>query len=406
MAGGRKKVGGTVPTAGVALDGLDFHAPDFMADPYPAYARLRSAAALHYHADLGAFLAMRHADVVTILTDPRFVKEPLDGGPPPLRVMANMLDMDPPDHTRLRALVNRAFTPPVVERLRDQIAAIAAGLLDRAAVCGRFDLVADFAGPLCATVIAQLLGVPPEDHARFREWAERTILLTDATQPRSVLAEGRRAVGELVFYFTDLASARPPRLTDDFLGGLLAAREQGDRLSLREVVVMCALLLVAGHETATNLLATGTLTLLRNPDQLAALRARPDMMRTAVEELLRYESPVQRSGRFVAEDLELGGVRLRRGQRVAPMLGAANRDPAAFVDPERLDLGRRDNHHVAYGRGIHFCLGAPLARLEAMISFAALLDRFPRLALDTEKPEWNANTAIRGLKALPVRAAG
>jgi cytochrome P450 len=266
--------------------------------------------------------------------------------------------------------------------------------------------VADFACPLCATVIAQLLGVPPEDHARFREWSDRTILLTDATQPRAVLAEGKRAVGEMVFYFTDLASARPLRRTGDFLDGLLAAGEQGNRLSLREVVVMCALLLVAGHETATNLLASGTLTLLRNPDQLAALRAQPDLMRTAVDELLRYESPVQRSGRFVAEDLEIGGVRLRRGQRVAPMLGAANRDPAVFVDPERLDLGRRDNHHVAYGRGIHFCLGAPLARLEATVGFAALLSRFPRLALDTDKPEWNANTAIRGLKALPVRVAG
>lgn len=395
-----------MPTAGVALDGLDFHSPDFIADPYPAYARLRAAAALHYDSDLGAFLALRHADVVTILTDPRFVKQPLDGGPPPLRVMANMLDMDPPDHTRLRALVNRAFTPSVVERLRGQITAIAAGLLEHAEACGRFDLVADFACPLCATVIAQLLGVPPEDHERFREWSERTVLLTDATQAQTVLAEGRRAVGELVFYFTDLASAGPPQPAGDFLGGLLAAREQGDGLSLREVVVMCALLLVAGHETATNLLASGTLTLLRNPDQLARLRAHPDIMRTAVEELLRYESPVQRSGRFVAEDLELGGVSLRRGQRVAPMLGAANRDPAAFADPERLDLGRRDNHHVAYGRGIHFCLGAPLARLEAMIGFSALLNRFPRLALDTERPQWKANTAIRGLKALPVHVAG
>lgn len=401
-SGGRKGGRGHVATTSVAMENFDFHAPDFMADPYPAYARLRAADPLHYDPKLDAFLATRYADVVTILSDPRFVKQPLDGGPS-LRVMANMLDLDPPDHTRLRGFVNQAFTPPVVERLRAHITGIAAELLDEVVAARRLDVVADFAFPLCATVIAQLLGVPPEDHERFRQWSQRTILLTDATQPREVLAEGKRAVGELVFYFIDLVSARRPEARDDFLGGLLAAEEHGDRLTVREVVVMCALLLVAGHETATNLLATGTLTLLRNPDQLAVLRAHPDLLPTAVEEMLRYESPVQRTGRVVAEDIEIGGRRLRRGQRAAPMLGAANRDPAAFRDPERLDLGRRDNRHVAFGRGIHFCLGAPLARLEAMIGFSALLDRFPNLTLDTDRPEWNANTAIRGLKALAVR---
>ena len=390
-------------TISTAMDDLDFRAPDFMADPYPAYARLRATDPVHFDPRLGAYLATRYADVVTVLCDPRFVKQPLDGGPPPLRVMANMLDMDPPDHTRLRSFVNQAFTPPIVERLRTHIAGVAAGLLDEVLATGRLDLVADFAFPLFATVIAQLLGVPKEDHARFRQWSQRTILLTDGTQPREVLAEGKRAVGELVFYFTDLVSARRADARDDFLGGLLAAEERGDRLSLREVVVMCALLLVAGHETSINLLVNGTLTLLRNPDQLAMLRANPDLMPSAIEELLRYESPVQRTGRIVAEDLELGGRRLRRGERVAPMLGAANRDPAAFANPERLDLTRRDNRHVAFGRGIHFCIGAPLARLEAMIGFSTLLGRFPNLTLDTDKPEWNTNTAIRGLKALPVR---
>jgi pimeloyl-[acyl-carrier protein] synthase len=386
-----------------AATGLDFCSPSSMADPYPAYAHLRETDPVHYDADLDAFLATRYADVQTILSDPRFVKQPLDGGPPPLRVMANMLDLDPPDHTRLRSFVNRAFVPRVVESLRPHVAAIAAELLEEAASPGRMDLVADYAFPLCASVIALLLGVPREDRDRFRAWSQRTILLTDGTQPRAVVADGKRAVGELIFYFTDLVSARRPEACDDFLGRLMAAEEHGERLTLREVVVMCALLLVAGHETAANLCANGTLALLRHPDQLAALRACPDLLPTAVEELLRYESPVQRTGRIVAEDLEIGGKHLRRGQRVAPMLGAANRDPGVFRDPERLDLGRRENRHLALGRGIHFCVGAPLARLEAQVAFPALLDRFPNLALDTDTPVWSANTAIRSLKALPVK---
>ncbi len=389
--------------------------PEFIADPYPLYGRLRRWSPVHHLAELNVEVCTRYADVVTILSDPRFQKQDPDDGRPiaPSGMQRSMLMLDPPDHSRLRALVNRAFTPKVVAALRPRIADIASGLLEAVTArtgpaAGRADLVADFAFPLPATVIAELLGVPVADHDRFHAWSSRIVNITDATRPPEVRADAAAAQRELRAYFAELIAARhaagPAAPHDDFLAGLIAAEEAGDRLTLDEVLAMCALLLVAGHETTANLIASGTLTLLRHPDQLATLRRDPSLAANAVEELLRFESPVQRTGRRTNAPVELSGHRLPRGTTVVALLGAANRDPAIFPHPDRLDLRRANaNHHLAFGRGIHFCLGSPLARLEAEVALPMLLERLPRLALDTDRPEWRPNSTIRSLRALPVR---
>ncbi len=389
--------------------------PEFIANPYPLYARLRRWSPVHHLDARNLEICTRHADVVTILTDPRFQKQDPDTGEPSLQtgMARSMLVLDPPDHTRLRSLVNKAFTPKVVAALRPHIADIAAALLDAMAArtgpaAGHADLVTDFAFPLPATVIAELLGVPAADHDRFRAWSKAIVNLVDVTRPPEARAEGVAAQADLRAYFAALIAARRAAGSaapqDDFLAGLIAAEEQGDRLSPDEVLAMCSLLLVAGHETTANLIASGTLTLLRHPDQRAALRANPASAANAVEELLRFESPVQRTGRRTNAPVELSGRRLPRGTLVLAMLGAANRDPAVFHNPDRLDLARANaGHHVAFGRGIHVCLGAPLARLEAQVALTMLLARLPGLALAAAEPAWSLNTTIRSLRALPVR---
>jgi cytochrome P450 len=321
----------------------------------------------------------------------------------------HMLNSDPPDHGRLRRLVNKAFTARQVERLRPRITAITTGLLDDMAdqgaqrgqgVQSEVDLLASFAFPLPITVICELLGVPPADQDDFRAWS--ATIVSDIPAPEVFQAHATA----MARYFMTLLAAKRQQPRDDLLSALLAARDDEDRLSENELVSMAFLLLVAGHETTVNLIASGMLALLLNPAELARLRADPSLTGGAVEELLRYVNPVSNATfRCAAEPLELGGVRIGRGDPVLVSLSGANRDPARFGDPDRLDLGRDSSGQLAFGHGIHYCLGAPLARLEAGIAISGLLSRFGSisLAVPAASLRWRPSTLIHGLEALPVR---
>jgi cytochrome P450 len=385
--------------------------PEFVADPYPMYHRLRAEDPVH-HSPLGFWVLTRYEDVVAVLRDPRFAKEAIGafvaqrlGVEATTGIGISMLDRDPPAHTRLRSLVSKAFTPRVVEGLRPRIQQIVDGLLDRAEERRAMDLIEEFAYPIPVIVICEMLGVPVEDHERFRGWSLDLARGLDAT----LLGAGsdvalrasasRRALSD---YFRQLIAERRVAPRGDLLSGLISAEEAGDKLSEHELLATCILLLVAGHETTVNLLGNGTLALLRHPGQLRLLRENPGMIGTAVEELLRYDGPVQRTARIPSADTTIDGRKIEAGEMVMPFIGAADRDPAQFPDPDRLDLARTDNRHVAFGLGIHFCLGAPLARLEGQIAINTLVQRFPKLALATDRPEYRQSLTLRGLTALPV----
>lgn len=386
--------------------------PEFNADPYPHYHRLRETDPVHEVAP-GIYLVTRYDDAVELLRDARFGKDGYqallaarfgdDRTRPGLAV--SMLFRDPPDHTRLRGLVSQAFTPRVVEQLRGRVERLVDELLDRAADRRAMDVIADLAYPLPVTIISEMLGVPAADRDTIREWSTHLAGSLDAIllgQP-DLVERGIAGREGLVGYFRDLAAERRRRPGPDLLSALLEAEERGDRLTEDELLATCVLLYVAGHETTVNLIGNGTLALLRHPAQLAALAADPALAESAVEELLRYDSPVQRVGRICdGDDVEFAGRPIPKGAVVVAVIGAANRDPAHFPDPDRLHLARPDNRHVAFGRGIHFCLGAPLARLEGRIGIQALVRRYPRIRLDTDRPAWRPGVTLRGLEALPV----
>jgi cytochrome P450 len=316
-----------------------------------------------------------------------------------------MLFRDPPDHTRLRALVSRAFTSSVVEGMRRHIRRVVDGLLDRVQDAGRMDVIADLAYPMPVRVICGMLGVPLGDQEAIREWSAdlgRSLDAIGLTTGVEVLERGRAGQRAMSDYFRRLAAERRRRPTDDLLSHLIAAEEAGDHLTEDEVIGTCVLLLFAGHDTTMNLLGNGILALLRAPQEFERLKADPGLIGSAVEELLRYDSPVQRTGRFTRAPVEMGGRMIPEGAIVVVVIGAANRDPAQFPNPDRLDVGRADNRHIAFGYGIHYCLGAPLARVEAQIALGAVIDRLGDLALADLEPEWRESQVLRGLKALPV----
>ncbi len=384
--------------------------PDFVADPYPTYHRLRADDPVH-RSPLGFWVLTRYEDVVAALRDPRFAKEAIAAyvaarfGIAPTGIGLSMLDRDPPDHTRLRGLVSKAFTPRVVEGLRPHVQEIVDGLLDAAEGRGAMDLIEDFAYPLPVRVICEMLGVPVEDRERFKDWSLAIARGLDALllPPDSDVGHRSAVAREaLVQYFRDLLAERRAAPRPDLLSGLIAAEEAGDTLSEQELLATCILLLIAGHETTVNLIGNGTLALLRHPAELRRLRENPGLIGTAVEELLRYDGPVQRTARIPSEDVTIGGRTIAKGEMVMPFIGAADRDPAQFPDPDRLDIGRTENRHIAFGWGIHFCLGAPLARLEGQIAINTLLRRLPRLALATDRPEFRQSLTLRGLGALTV----
>jgi cytochrome P450 len=313
-----------------------------------------------------------------------------------------MLRRDPPDHTRLRKLVSKAFTPRALERLRPRVEELADTLLTALARRGEFDVIRDFAVPFPVTIIAEMLGIPSRDFATFKRWSDHLVGFLDplASPGPKVL---RRTVDEFAGYMAALAEARRREPADDLLTALVQAEEQGQHLSEQELQGTLALLLAAGNETTTNLIGNGLLALLRHPDQLARLREDPGIAERAIEELLRWDSPVQLTMRIPTEAIDFDGVCFEKHQAVVTVLGAANRDPEAFAHPDVLDLGREPNEHVAFGQGIHFCLGAQLARLEGQVALRELVRRFPTLRLATDQPRWRRLTFLRGVGSLPVR---
>ncbi len=389
---------------------FDPMAPEFVADPYPVYHRLRAEDPVH-RSPLGFWVLTRYDDVAAVLRDPRFAKEAIAAfaaerlGTQLPAMGLSMLDRDPPDHTRLRSLVSKAFTPRVVEALRPEIQRIVDGLLDRVEGAGRMDLIEDFAYPLPVVVICQMLGVPVQDRDRFKAWGLDIARGLDALLvpgDPDVVPRATAARHALADYFRALIAERRGSPRGDLLSGLIAAEESGDTLSEDELLATCILLLIAGHETTVNLIGNGTLALLRHPGELERLRANPGLIVTAVEELLRYDGPVQRTARVPSVDVEIGGRTIRKGEMVMPFIGAADRDPAWFRDPDRLDIGRTENRHLAFGLGIHFCLGAPLARLEGQIAIQTLVRRLPALHLTSDRPDYRLSLTLRGLKTLPV----
>jgi cytochrome P450 len=356
----------------------------------------------------------RYADIVSVLRSPHASAERAEIAS--RRVPAefqelfttrkdSMLNADPPRHTRLRLLVNKAFTPGAVAALGPFIQRFVDDVLDTVGPRGRMDVIRDLAYPLPATVIAEMLGVPHEDRDRFKRWSDDTTALAGnlpGNLPEDVLRRAVEGMRELRAYFAGIVAQRRVEPRDDLISALVKAQEEGERLNEAELLANVVLLLNAGHETTTNLIGNGTLALLRHPDQLRRLREDPALIPTAVEELLRYDSPVQFTSRVLKADLTLGGEQLRAGQTVLLLLGAANRDPAQFPDPDRLDVGRADNKHLSFGLGSHFCLGAPLARLEGRIVFEMLLRRLPGLRLAGPAPVYRQNFNLRGLEALEV----
>ena len=394
---------------------------EYLQNPYRYYRELRENDPVHWSERLSAWLLTRYDDVVAALRDPRLLSGPriptyVTKLPEADRSAAQALIdhigtwvgfIDPPDHTRLRALVSKVFTSRTVERLRGQIQAITDELLEAVLPTGRMDLVADLAFPLPATVIGELLGLPREDQQRFKQWSNDISQFMGTGAPQiNVTKQARDSVYAIKDYLSGIFAERRRSPQQDLISRLLEVVEEGERLSEEELYGMCVFLLVAGHETTMSLITNGVMALLRNPEQAQALRDDPAMAVTAVEELLRYDSPIQHQTRVAREDFHLDGAHVKAGQRVLPLLGAANRDPAQFEDPDCLVLSRIPNRHVAFGYGLHFCIGAPLARLEGQIAFNTLLRRLPSLSLTEESITWRENTSMRNPVTLPVRFGG
>ena len=380
---------------------------EYFSDPYSVHARLRAqrpVAQVIMPGGTPAWLVTGYAEARAALTDPRLLKMPKGWRPDPdswfTALDMHLLNSDPPDHERLRKLVNKAFTARRVEQLRPRITAITEALLDDLSTQQEVDLLTAFAFPLPVTVICELLGVPVADRDRFRTWS--ATIVSETVSPEVVQAHATAMMG----YFRDQLAARRREPADDLLSALVSARDEGDRLSENELLSMAWLLLVAGHETTVNLIGSGVLALLLHPAELTRLRADPALLGGAVEELLRYVSPVNNATfRFTGEPVEIGGVRIGPGEVALVSLSGANRDPSRYADPEGLDLGRDSGGHLAFGHGIHYCLGAPLARLEAEIAFGALLKRFGSITLAVPASElrWRPSSLIHGLESLPVR---
>jgi pimeloyl-[acyl-carrier protein] synthase len=385
--------------------------PEFRANPYPHYDPLLAGPPPIVDAGPMKFaLVARYADVTAGLRDHEHLSS-MQPAPPPEQVYEgrfkgarNMLGSDPPQHSRLRRLVSRDFTPRRIRELEPRIREIAKDLLDKVEAKGEFDLMADIANVLPVTVIAEMLGVPPELNAKFKHWSD-TIIGGDNRMPgMPPPPELVRAIDELGDYFTDEIERRRANPGPDLVSALVAAHDEGEVMSAADLLSFITLLLLAGNETTTNLIGNGTLALGRNPDQFDALKRNPAMLPRAIEEMLRYDGPVQGTVRFAREAVSLGGTEIPAGALALMIVAAADRDPAQFKDPQKFDITRDPNEHVAFGEGIHFCIGAPLARMEARITFEAMLERFPRLRLKDPaiKPVYKGSYFLRGLESLPL----
>ena len=388
--------------------------PEVLADPYPLYHSLRREDPVLWDPYLHSWIVTRYADVVRVLHDfsartapspEQLAAKDLSELNPIAQVMAKqMLFLDPPDHTRVRSLAAQAFTPQRVEAMRSHIRDVANGLLDAIDPGGPVDLMKALAEPFPCIVNAEMLGVPAEDHAQLKLWSmDFGEMLGNYQHSADRVQRVLKSLREMTSYFQSAMREQRLNPRGGLVSSLMNARIEGERLTEEEVIANLIVTMVGGQETTTNLIANGVLSLLRNPDQLAMLRADPSLIPSAVEEFLRYESPSQHTSRLAPEDVEMGGKRIRKGQAVIAVMAAGNRDPERFVDPDRLDITRTDNRHLAFGWAAHFCFGAALARMEAQIVFQSLLERFPVWTLEPKPLVWRANLGLRGLTALPIR---
>ncbi|MGI8925497.1 MAG: cytochrome P450 [Tepidiformaceae bacterium] len=402
-----------LPT-GLAMTPLD---PAFREDPHPILDVLREREPVHYNALLGTWMLTRHEDVEAILrnrdlsVDPR--KSSDDNIMRRLRMQRmeenkrepSMLFLDPPDHDRLRGLVNKAFTPKAVDAMGPRIQQVADELLDKLEGRGEFDLIADFSAPLPTIVIAEMLGVDPADQKRFKAWSDVVVNGLNPFLSDEERAPVEAAGKELDAYLSAAVAERRANRRTDLISGMIEAEEAGQQLTDAEIVTMCGLLLLAGNLTTTDLIGNGVLALLRNPAEMEKLRADPSLIRNAVEEMLRYDPPVTQSGRLALEAMEVGGCPVQAGQNLGVSLAGANHDPAVHADPHRFDITRGEINHLSFGGGRRYCLGAPLARLEAQIGIGTLVRRFPRLRLASDAVlQHRGLPAFRGLLSLPVCA--
>ncbi len=393
-----------------ACAAFDLTSPDLVADPYPVLAALRAADRPVWHPGLNVWLAARHSDAGAVLRNRRLgrifaPREPADVWDTFNWLHADsILDSEPPKHTRLRALVAKAFARGHVERLRPRVQDIASGLLDAVDPAG-FDLIADYAEPLPVMVVSELLGVPASEQGELRPWSQAIVKMYEYDRTPEQETAARAASEEFAAFVVELARRRRGEPGDDLVTHLVQVEEAGEKLSERELVATCVLLLNAGHEASVNGFGNGVVAALRNPREWARLAAAPaELTETAVEEMLRYDSPLHLFERTATVDVEIGGVTIKQGQKIAALLGSANRDEGVFDRADSLDLGRDPNPHLAFGAGIHFCLGAPLARLELQTSLPLLAERFPGLEL-AGSPPLRPTFVLRGYERVPVRAS-
>lgn len=387
--------------------------PQVLANPYPLYHRLRTEAPVHWDPYLHAWVVTRYTDIVFVLHQFSAKSAPTpeqlaamgmpELGPVAQVMVRQMLFLDAPAHTRLRGLASMAFTPARVEALRSHIQEIVDKLMAPLISAGHMDVIADLAAPLPAIVTSEMLGVPTTDHNQLKRWSEDFAEVFGNFQHNpDRVSRTLQCVEEMNAYFREAIRRCRTRPREGLVNSLLTAEIDGDRLTEEEVIANCIVTMVGAQETTTNLIGNGVVSLLRNPDQLQRLRQNPALIPSAVEELLRYESPSQRTARIAPEDSELGGKRIRKGQAVIVVMAAGNRDPERFADPDRLDIGRRDNRHLAFGWASHFCFGAALARIEGQLAFDAIVNRLPELALEPGPLVWRENLGLRGLTSLPV----
>ncbi|QKZ19840.1 cytochrome P450 [Streptomyces chartreusis] len=390
--------------------------PAFLADPYPAYAELRARGRVHYYEPTDQWLVPHHADVSALLRERRlgrtyqhrFTHEDFGRTAPPpehepFHVLNDhgMLDLEPPDHTRIRRLVSKAFTPRTVEQLKPYVRRLAGELVAGLVEAGGGDLLTDVAEPLPVAVIAEMLGIPESDRGQLRPWSADICGMYELSPSPETAEKAVRASVEFSDYLLELIAARRKEPGEDLISGLIAAHDEGDRLTEQEMISTAVLLLNAGHEATVNATVNGWWALFRNPGQLSALRADHSLIPSAIEELMRYDTPLQLFERWVLDEIEIDGTTIPRGAEIAMLFGSANHDPEVFEAPAALDLTRKDNPHISFSAGIHYCIGAPLARIELAASMSALLEQAPTLRAAAD-PERKPNFVIRGLEGLSV----
>lgn len=404
-----------MPTTAKLQDPLAPPSREFLENPYPVFKRFREEAPVWWSEKGKYWLVTRHAEASEILTNLDYEKQlqrwrqinPIARLLPAVKKATEsrskwMLNMDPPDHTRMRALVNKAFTPSVVSGLAPHIESIANDLLDAAEAKGEIDIIHDFAFPLPITVIAQMLGVPHQDRDLFREHSHALTATLEPTPSLKGVDAGNKAVDALIDYLRPLVAERRKNPQKDLISSLIAAEEEGNKLTEEELLQNCVLLLVAGHETTVNLIGNSILDLLRHPEQWEMIKADPSLIPAAVQETLRYDSPIQLVRRLAAEDMELGGQKIKDGDMVSIALGAANHDPAVFDNPDVFNIKREQKRNLAFSQGIHHCLGASLAEAEGRIALQTISKRFPNLKLKSTKLDWRESPVFRGVNTLPA----